>query len=290
MNTTDRSTGAAGLVVRPCSGFEELDACVDLQRQTWGYHDEDVVPRRMFVVVRRIGGQVIGAFTESGAMVGFAMALPGWRKGQVYLHSHMLAVLPAYRNAGLGRRLKLAQRADALDRGIRLMEWTFDPLEIKNSFFNIEKLGAIARSYSPNLYGVSSARLQGGRPSDRLHAEWWLDSERVTRAIAGQRPSGDRSSSHVFASAIEESKIEDRIELPAAVMEWKESAAAQEQALALQEMNRERFQTAFARGLAVIGFARDDAGNGTFELGRWTDAVPEQSEFKDRYATMSEAS
>lgn len=279
MSATKRKTSAGGVMVRACSSFEDLDACVELQRQTWGYDDEDVVPRRVFVVVRRIGGQAIGAFAESGAMAGFAMALPGWRNGQAYLHSHMLAVRPEYRNRGVGRRLKLAQRADALERGIRLMEWTFDPLEIKNAFFNIEKLGAIARSYSPNLYGVSSARLQGGRPSDRLHAEWWLDSERVTRIL--ERPSAEGSRSQVS-----ETEIEDRIELPAAVMEWKESVAGQEQALALQKRNRERFQAAFARGLAVIGFARDEAGNGRFELGRWAPPGPQQGVLEKRHATQ----
>ena len=122
----------------------------------------------------------------------------------------MLAVQAEFRNAGVGRRLKLAQREDALKRGIRLMEWTFDPLEIKNSFFNIEKLGAITHSYTPNFYGVSSARIQGGRPTDRLHAEWWLDSERVVEAVAGRRPP--------------RGEIESRIELPHQVMQWKESA------------------------------------------------------------------
>ena len=277
MSNLNPGNGVDRLVVRACSGFEELDACVDLQRRTWGYDDEDVIPRRMFVVARRIGGQVIGAFTESGAMAGFCMGLPGWRNGQPYFHSHMLAVLPAYRNLGVGRRLKLAQRTDALERGIRLMEWTFDPLEIKNSFFNIEKLGAIARSYSPNIYGVSSARLQGGRPSDRLHAEWWMDSERVTRALAEPRSSAERP----------HSQVEDRIELPAGVMEWKESAAGQERALAVQTLNRERFQTAFARGLAVIGFVRDEAGNGIFELGRWTNIRPEQSDVGQRHGNQN---
>ncbi len=284
MNTVTSLTPTDRLVVRTCASFDELDACVDLQRQIWGYDDEALVPKRVFVVTRRIGGQAIGAFTESGAMAGFAMALPGWRNGQVYLHSHKLAVRPEYRNRGVGRRLKLAQRADALERGIRLMEWTFDPLEVKNAFFNIEKLGAIARSYSSNFYGVSSARLQDGRPSDRLHAEWWLDSERVARAVSGGRPAAEPSSSRTS-----EARIEDRIELPAGILEWKEPAAGRERALAVQTANRDRFQAAFSRGLAVVGFVRDAAGNGTFELARWNTAGPEPSRQKEDHATMSEA-
>jgi predicted GNAT superfamily acetyltransferase len=253
------AAGQMQVEVRACSGFAELDGCVELQRQIWGYSSDDVIPRRLFVVAKRIGGQTLGAFSPSGEMVGFAMALPGWREGMSYLHSHMLAVLPAYRNSGLGRRLKLAQREDALGRGILLMEWTFDPLEAKNSFFNIEKLGAVARSYSPDIYGVSSARLQGGRPTDRLHAEWWMDSERVRRAIAGERPSAG-------PSAV---PVRERIELPEGLGEWKESDAGQEQTLTVQAANRARFQEAFARGLTVTGFMRGHAGGGTFQLSHW---------------------
>ena len=102
----------------------------------------------------------------------------------------MLAVREAYRNRGLGAQLKLEQRREALSRGIRHMEWTFDPLEIKNAFLNIHRLGAIARSYRVDFYGVSSSRLQGGLPTDRLLAEWELDSPRVQAILAG-RPAAD---------------------------------------------------------------------------------------------------
>src|SRR6201995_5228745 len=252
--------------VRSCRGLDELEACVALQVATWGYDEMDVIPRRMFTVAQRIGGQVMGAFAADGTLAGFAMSIPGVRESRPYLHSHMLAVQAGVGNAGVGRRLKLAQREDALKRGIRLMEWTFDPLEIKNSFFNIEKLGAIARSYTPNFYGVSSARIQGGRPTDRLHAEWWLDSERVAEAVAGRRaPRGE---------------VEVRIELPHQVMQWKESAEGAMQAMALQKANQAKFAEGFARGLAATGFSRDREGNGWFELSRWaaSDRVPAASE------------
>jgi predicted GNAT superfamily acetyltransferase len=260
------------LDVRSCNGLEELEACVALQIATWGYDEMDVIPRRMFTVAQRIGGQVMGAFAADDTLAGFAMALPGIRDGAPYLHSHMLAVRPDFRNAGVGRRLKLAQREDALKRGIRLMEWTFDPLEIKNSFFNIEKLGAITHSYTANFYGVSSARIQGGRPTDRLHAEWWLNSERVIEAVAGRRaPRGE---------------IEERIELPHQVMQWKESAEGAKQAMALQRANQALFAEGFARGLAVTGFSRDQEGNGWFELSRWTTPDWPQAQ-PDRLAAAS---
>ncbi len=121
-------------------------------------------------------------------MIGFCMAIPGLKAGgKTYLHSHMLGVLPDYRNSGVGRTLKLMQRDDALGRGIDLIEWTFDPLEIKNAFFNMERLGAIVRRYVPNQYGTTSSPLHGGLPTDRCIAEWWIASPRVKAILAGQR-------------------------------------------------------------------------------------------------------
>jgi predicted GNAT superfamily acetyltransferase len=257
------------ILIRECEGHEELEACVQLQVETWGYDQTDVIPRKAFLVMQKIGGQVIGAFDttlpgtsahgEPKSLVGFAMSLPGVKPGEKngvaprpYLHSHMLAVREAYRNRGLGAQLKLEQRREALARGIRLMEWTFDPLEIKNAFLNIHKLGVIVCGYRVNFYGVSSSRLQGGLPTDRLLAEWHLDSPRVTAILEG----------HPAAY-----QIEERIQVPASIYQWKASERDRERALAVQLENRQRFQQAFSRGLAVLGFVRDAEGNGTFELG-----------------------
>jgi predicted GNAT superfamily acetyltransferase len=260
------------IVIRTCEGFDELEACVQLQIETWGYDPTDVIPRKAYRVAQKIGGQVMGAFdTEiSGApaagdadsLVGFVMSLPGVKTGngapQPYLHSHMLAVRQGYRNRGLGSRLKLEQRQEAMGRGIHSMEWTFDPLEIKNAFLNIHKLGAIVRSYEVNFYGQTTSRLQGGLPSDRLVAEWQMDSLRVQAVLEGRQPPLQN--------------IEERIVVPAAIYEWKASEAGREQALAVLLENRRKFQQAFARGLAVVGFVRDTQGNGIFELG----AFPQQ--------------
>lgn len=249
------------ILLRSCENFDELEACVRLQVETWGYNDGDVIPRRLFTVAQRIGGQALGAFLPDGRMVGFAMSLPGVKPGKrpgdpptPYLHSHMLAVSPEYRNAGIGRRLKIYQRAEALTRGFSLMEWTFDPLEIKNAFLNIHRLGVVVRSYTPNFYGVSSSRLQGGLPTDRLHAEWWMDSARVTAILSG--------------SPYTPPQPQETIMVPKAIAQWKASAEGVSQAHALQLENRRRFLDAFARGLAVTGFRVDPEGNGHFELAR----------------------
>src|SRR5947208_332945 len=184
----EASLSAAAIEIRRCQGLDELRTCVALQKEIWNFTDAELVPLRMFVVAEKVGGQVMGAF-DGNEMVGFALSVPGTRSGHLYLHSHMLAVRKDHRNGGLGRRLKLLQRDDALARGIELIEWTFDPLEIKNAYLNIEKLGAIARRYNINQYGITSSPLQGGLPSDRLIAEWWLESKRVQTLLAnGQRP------------------------------------------------------------------------------------------------------
>jgi predicted GNAT superfamily acetyltransferase len=258
---------SADLLIRNCHGFEELAACVQTQVDVWGYNEGDVIPRRLFIVAQKIGGQVIGAFDlarsshpqgDASSLVGFAMSLPGVRHGHAYLHSHMLAVLPDYQNRGLGRKLKLAQRHEALERGVERMEWTFDPLEIKNAYLNIHKLGVIVRTYIPNFYGVSSSRLQGGLPTDRLLAEWPMRSGRVEAILSG---------SH---SPLPE--IQETIVVPGAIREWKELPANRADALRVQSANRNRFQRAFSQGLAVVAFTKDTEGNGIFQLGTWTDS------------------
>ncbi len=258
------------IAIRPCSGFDELEACVQLEIETWGYDLTDVLPRKAFLLAQKIGGLLIGAFdselagasASSGpeAMVGFALAWPGMKNSeggpQPYLHSHMLAVRESHHNLGLGAQLKLEQRREALERGIRHMEWTFDPLEIKNAYLNLHKLGAISCRYEENFYGVSSSRLQGGLPTDRLVAEWRLDSPRVHAILEG-RPAAERV-------------LHERIPVPASICRWKASEADRERALIVQLENRRRFQKAFAQGLAVTGFSLDAQGNGAFELGPLT--------------------
>ncbi len=242
------------IVLRRCQGIEEFHACVALQKEVWNFTDAELVPLRMFVVADKVGGQVMGAF-DGNVMVGVALSVPGTRTGHVYLHSHMLAVRKDYRNVGLGRRLKLMQREDALARGIELIEWTFDPLEIKNAYLNIEKLGAIARRYNINQYGITSSPLQGGLPSDRLIAEWWLKSKRVETLLAtGKNP-----------AVVTESSIV----VPTQVYDWKATAETRGLAQQVQERNRAQFLIGFSHGLAVLGYERDAEGNGKFLLGHW---------------------
>ena len=245
---------AESIVLRRCHEIEEFRACVALQKEVWNFSDAELIPLRMFVVADKVGGQVMGAF-DGKEMIGFALSVPGTRSGHIYLHSHMLAVRKEFRNGGLGRRMKLMQREDALCRGIDLIEWTYDPLEIKNAYLNIEKLGAISRRYNINQYGITSSPLQGGLPSDRLIAEWWLRSKRVEALLQkGFHPEFAR---------------EDSVEVPAQIYDWKAAAETRAKAQQVQERNRNQFLDSFAKGLAVLGYERDPEGNGKFVLGRW---------------------
>jgi len=265
--SADTPTGP--VTIRKCEALEEMEACFALQKEVWKFSDADLIPIRMFVVASKIGGHVIGAFAEakdedktknkdsgvSQELVGFAVAIPGMRNGHGYLHSHMLGVRQQYRNGGLGRRIKLFQREDALARGFDLMEWTFDPLEIKNAYLNIEKLGAIARRYNVNQYGITSSPLQGNLPTDRLVAEWWLKSKRVEAVLAD--------------NACSSFKCRMGIMVPAEIYAWKADASSRSKALAVQERNRGQFTTAFADGLSVLSYGRDENGSGRFLLGQW---------------------
>jgi predicted GNAT superfamily acetyltransferase len=250
----NQSQAADKFVVRKCRNIDELRACVDLQREVWKFEDADLVPLRMFVVAEKIGGQVIGCF-EGNTLAGYALSVPGSRGQRAYLHSHMLAVREAHRDAGLGRRLKLAQRDDALQRGIALIEWTFDPLEIKNAYLNIVKLGATAKKYSVNHYGSSTSPLHRGLPTDRLIVEWWLKSKRVTGLLDEGR-----------APQVIPGK---KVLVPAEIYAWRNSATDLPKAAQVQERNRKEFIQSFSQGLAVMGFERDAAGNGAYVLGPW---------------------
>jgi len=233
---------------------EEFRVCVDLQKEVWSFSDAELVPLRLFVVADKVGGQVIGAF-DGPRMVGFTLAVPGFRNTRRYLHSHMAAVQQDYRNAGVGRRMKLFQREEALGRGIELVEWTFDPLEIKNSYFNLERLGAISRRYHINQYGVTSSALHGGLPTDRLIAEWWLRSKRVETLLqTGANPGFDPVQT---------------ISVPEEIQAWKASPQTRDRAAEVQQRNQREFLKAFGEGLAVLAYERDEKGNGKFVLGRW---------------------
>jgi len=229
--------GQTLIEIRQLFNLPEFSDVLHLQQVIWGFADVELLPLRFLVVVSKVGGHVFGAY-DGETMVGFCFAIPGVKQGgRPYLHSHMLGVLPKYHNAGIGRRLKLRQREDALARGIELIEWTFDPMELKNAFLNIEKLGAIVRRYSVNQYGVTASPLHGGLPTDRCIAEWWIDSPRVRAVLDGWKAERHPRECIAYPADIARIRSEDPT-----------------RARQIQQANAEKFQSFFASGLAVTGF------------------------------------
>jgi predicted GNAT superfamily acetyltransferase len=231
----------------------EFYDCVSLQRHVWQETDLEIEPANMFVVAANTGGQVLGAF-DGPKLVGYTLAIVGLHHLTPYLHSHHTGVHIDYRNRGIGRLLKLFQREEALGRGLRLVEWTFDPLELRNAHFNLNRLGAIARQYRPDLYGVTTSPLHRGLPTDRLVAEWFLDSPRVIAAVKDLVPDP------VDAPAA--------IELPAELERWKAEDPAQVERAQLRI--RQEFTNWFARGYAAIGTRQTSTGT-AYLLAPWSD-------------------
>jgi len=224
---------AAGVEIRHCRSLAEYEECLRLEQITWG--TGILVPTAIFVVAQETGGQILGAF-DGKKMVGFTLALAGIHENRPSLHSHMTAVLEPYRGKGVGRALKLFQRQDALSRNIHLVEWTFDPLELKNARFNLNRLGAIVRRLIPNCYGITDSPLHMGMPTDRLVAEWWLDSPRVNRIVGA---AGNAQVANATDGAA-------RISIPSNIGEQR--TRKRDAAERIQFEVRSQFESLFAKG------------------------------------------
>ncbi len=260
---------------RDLGSLEDLRQVVELEKAVWGYTDaEDVVPVPVLVVTVKRGGILVGAFEETGRMVGFVYSLPAIKQGRITHWSHMLGVLESHRHQGIGLALKLEQRRRALEMGLELVEWTFDPLQAANAHLNFAKLGVVAREYAENLYGESSSRLHRGTPTDRLIVEWWIATPRVarrTRGEAGAVPPLDRFAA-VAANAtrpagrwrecaridLELDAASIVVEIPTGFTELQH--AAPDLALSWRLATRRLFQTYLGRGYQVVEFYLDRPG------------------------------
>lgn len=254
-NDEDEDSGnmSVGIATRKCGTVEDFRRCVEIEREVWGESDLETEPYVTFVLANQTGGHVLGAF-DGERMVGFTMAVAGLRNGRPYLHSHMTGVLASYRNRGVGRMLKLHQREEALGRGLRLIEWTFDPLETRNAHFNFNRLGAIARKYIVNFYGLTTSPLHRGLPTDRLLVEWELDSRRAVAAIQ--------------ELVRDPAEAPAKIVLPGELEEWKKTGDAR--LARAQARMREEFLAWFARGYAVMA-VRFAPGGVEYCLAPWSD-------------------
>jgi len=174
---------ADALSIRPLETPDELRACLALQDATWGPDFSERVPYAVLWFTRRIGGVLIGAFDAHG-LAGFVFGVTGWRDGRPVHWSDMLAVRKDVRDRGVGLQLKRAQRDALLAAGVTLAQWTFEPLESRNAYVNLVRLGGITRTYERDVYGESDSPLHGVIGTDRLIVDWHLDSQRVERSLA----------------------------------------------------------------------------------------------------------
>lgn len=235
------------LEIRECETLEELSECVALQREAFALPEVELSPVRHFVVTRNAGGFTLGAY-EGDRLAGFVLSVPAFHHGGRAFYSHMTGVRPEFQGRGVGARLKWAQRSRALSQGVKYIKWTFEPVKSRNAYFNLEKLGATVREYQVNFYGPDYATQPGsqtkiGLQSDRLFAEWDLESPKVRALAAGEaftEPGGPAV------------KIE--------IMNDWQTLAESDPARGLGEQLRIRseFVSAFERGLVGRAFRRDE--------------------------------
>jgi predicted GNAT superfamily acetyltransferase len=265
-------------VIRPLASIQDFIACEEIQRQIWGPSDAEVVPLNMLAAVTRNGGIALGAFVGND-LIGFAFGFLGTsaRFGpeapatvKLKHHSHMLAVLPEWRDAGVGYALKLAQREAARAQALRLMTWTYDPLESRNALLNIAKLGAVCSTYYCDYYGEMRDELNVDLPSDRFQVDWYIASNRVATRLTGRRARLKRehytSAGAVLLNPARPDAVLPRpsetsatlstdlalVEIPADFQVIRHTDRAL--ALAWRMQTREVFEQAFARGYMVTDF------------------------------------
>jgi predicted GNAT superfamily acetyltransferase len=272
------------MLIRSLTSFEECRQVAELEQEVWAYTDsEDIVPPAVLIVSIKRGGILLGAFDDSGNMRGFVYSMPAVKDAAVTQWSHMLAVAPALRGGGLGLRLKLAQREQAIRMGIDLIEWTFDPLQAMNAHLNFARLGVVVEEYDENLYGESSSALHRGTPTDRFVAEWRLTAPHVERRISMPASPLIRDSSVMSAVLLNPSneagewlepsapqlEVEgDRrllVEIPTGFTEMQ--LERPDLALEWRLHTRSIFQAYFARGYRVVDFFLSrEAGRGQYLL------------------------
>lgn len=269
-----------GILLRPLSSPADYDACVALQRATWGADFQEVVPPTILWVTQRLGGVVAGAF-EGERLVGFVFGMTGTEKGRLVHWSDMLAVVDDARGRGIGRMLKAYQREMLLPLGVELVYWTFDPLEARNAHINFVRLGITSRRYLRDVYGEGTSTLHLGVGTDRLLAEWRIASQRVARRLEARRADAvDEMPAEVALAADAEAPGEPRLDLdasavtiavPADVQALKQRAPAL--ARAWRHATRAAFEAYLARGYEVVDFVRRGA-IGDYVLGKRADGDP----------------
>ncbi len=239
--TTDK------IEIRQCASVKDLSRCVALQREVFALPDIEISPVRHLIVTAHAGGFTLGAFAGE-ELVGFVLSVAAFTGAEKFFYSHMMAVKKTFQSYGIGARLKWAQRDEALRRGVNFIKWTFQPVQARNAYLNLEKLGATVRHYEPNFYGTdystsNDQTKQVGLDSDRLFAEWNLEGEKVRRLANGEE-------------YFETGSVAKTIEIP---NDWNSLVKENpEKSIAEQQRVKEEFQAAFADKLIGLGFERSE--------------------------------
>ncbi|NOZ71566.1 MAG: hypothetical protein GXP38_06590 [Chloroflexi bacterium] len=265
------------IIIRPLHDISECRAAEVVQSTVWPGDNMLVVPAHLLLTAAHNGGVVLGAW-DGDTLVGFVFGFLGARSAAADVPlsaglkhcSHMLAVLPAYRNRHIGINLKWAQRQSVLEQGLDLITWTYDPLEARNAHLNITRLGALCRTYLPNLYGEMQDALNQGLPSDRFQVDWWVASPRVIqRQTTPPSPPDALNESDLLNPSTPDAEYglprpsEPRrssfpprplVEIPADFQRLKRRDSGL--ALAWRLQTRELFTTLFAQGYQVDTFFR----------------------------------
>ncbi|WP_155767571.1 GNAT family N-acetyltransferase [Sporosarcina ureilytica] len=253
------------LTIRKLETIEDIRLIQSMEEEVWG---SPAIPIHQTYTASKNGGLVLGAFIND-EIIGFSYSFPGFADGKTYLCSHMLGIHPNYQVKGIGKLLKDEQRKLAKEMGYDLITWTFDPLESRNAYLNLQKLSGISQTYLENWYGEMTDGLNKGLPSDRLKVEWWISSERVQENwipdnIAYARPVTIGQSAQgnpVIEGNLEEIHAEGNgIEIPVPAHIQSIKTNEPELALDWRLKIRAAFQTLFSAGYAVVGLKKSDDG------------------------------
>lgn len=262
-------------IIRSFDSRADYDACVRLQRETWGEDFVDVVPATILMVSQRVGGVSAGAFDADGRLLGFVFGISGIRDGELAHWSDMLAVRPEARGAGLGKRLKHFQRDRLLERGIRRMLWTYDPLVARNANLNLNGLGARPVEYVVNMYGDTRSSLHAGLDTDRFVVSWRLDEARPAREYEAGPAKKEAATAETGTAAVVAPEWLDRerplptdfcvrVAAPADIDGLKATEPAC--ARAWQQAQRRAFTWYLANGYRVSGFEHRRAPDASYYL------------------------
>lgn len=274
------------LTIRPLTNHNDYEQTRQIHMTAWGLDTADTIPPLTLHALQHNGGILLGAY-DGDMLIGYILATLGTVEtpgridqiaaARLKLFSVIMGILPAYQGQGVGTQLKLAQREAALRLGIRMITWTYDPLESRNGRLNIGKLGAICNRYYRDFHGPMAGR-NAGLASDRFEVEWWVTSNRVEGRVAQQRrPLSLDAMRGAGAVVVNEATFDDGllippldfarsdnnlllVEIPADIQALK----AADLALARQwrQHTRQLFEYYFAANFAVTDFVFQPAEDG----------------------------